>query len=105
MCACGGGGGGGSTLDTPQARVYQPIDTPEDCPYTLEQLEEWRRLLLCIRDGGYSAELGFSEARMNGAVGIVVSAINYRRNLCYFQPQLEQIAPMIFQIINSGKCP
>lgn len=87
----------------PQNAALMSEPNPE-CPYTEEQLEEWRRLLLCVRDNGYREELRITEGRLNSAVGIVVSGINHKWNICYFDTLLADVAPLIILIINSGKC-
>lgn len=72
--------------------------------YSIEQLEAWRALLLCIKEKDYIS-LGITTVQINAALGIVYSSINHQRNMRYFEPYLNKHQALILIIINSGQCP
>ena len=75
-----------------------------NCPYTLDQMKIWSNLLICFKEKGYYSQYGISGQQLNAALGIVLSALNYPTNICYFKSDLDNIFNVITIIVNSGKC-
>jgi hypothetical protein len=69
-----------------------------DCEYNEAQLLGWRELLLCLKARNLYDTFGTSEKAVNAALGIIISAINQRANLCYYQGRLDRIFPLIISI-------
>ena len=91
--------------------VSQPVSpfvTPEGCDYTIEQLKTWQIKLVCCKDTLLYLKLGINAQTMNKYLGLVMSAINYPSNPCYYESLLpndfEQISNFIILITNSGQC-
>lgn len=102
MCGCAGTVG-----TTTQGLIhYSPNQNLqiEDCEYTIEQLKVWLDKLICAKDTGLYLEIGISGQLMNKHLGIVMSAINYASNICYFQTDLDLIGDLIILINDSEKC-
>lgn len=104
-CSSCGGGGGGAPFSPAKVRQMAARNVvPGDCIYTAELLNEWRNLLLCIKNQNIYDIFGVNHVRVNAHLGIVQSAINYTTFPCYFSPQLEDMTPLIEAIKNSNKC-
>ena len=84
--------------------VKQVYSEPVGCDYTVPMMQEWRTKLLCVRHNNLYGEVDITIAKLNSALGIVVSAINTGGNTCYFAKYLDDIAPIIMRIINTNKC-
>lgn len=104
MCGCGKSMGVTSTSSTTMNANIRVIPPVEDCEYTIEQLKTWLKSLVCVKDKGIYTQFGINGQTMNKYLGIVMSAINYPSNPCYFQNDLEAIGNFIIIIINSGQC-
>lgn len=74
------------------------------CSYTLEQVQEWQRLLFCIKHNSYFEQVDTDVAEVMGALGIVMSAINYQDQICYFKFYLDKVSPLIIRIVNAEVC-
>lgn len=76
----------------------------EGCTYTMDQLNTWVTKLICCKDKVLYLQLGINAQTMNKYLGIVMSALNYPTNPCYFQTDLDVISDFIILIVNSGRC-
>jgi hypothetical protein len=88
-------------------KVYSLVQPPPPdipCDYTMSQLNIWLTKLICTRDSGLYVSLRISAPNMNKYQGIVMSALNYPTNICYFKKDLDIIADIIIIIENTGKC-
>lgn len=86
--------------------VLQPLtyNSSENCIYTIEQLHVWLTKLICCKDKGLYLQLGSNAQTINKYLGIVMSAINYPSNPCYFKNDLDIISDFIILIANTGQC-
>lgn len=96
------GGGGYSMPATPHSRSI--AGSGINCQFTADQLEQWRILLICAKNNSLYAELDTTEGYINSALGFVVSALNHRDNLCYFERYLLKFQPLVIKIIDLGSC-
>jgi hypothetical protein len=101
-CGCGAG----VVRSSPQVFVRQNTQTqaPADCQYTMDQLNSWLAQLICCKNKGLYTSLGINAPTMNKYLGIVMSALNYPTNPCYFQSQLGAIGDFVILIMNTGQC-
>lgn len=74
------------------------------CRYSEQQLREWKRMLTCLKGSEQRERLGVDNFTINQSLGIVGSALNHSYNICYFEPHLDNIEPLIFTIINENIC-
>jgi hypothetical protein len=88
----------------PTQRTQVNFSVVENCPYTGEQLNVWLTKLICCKDKVLYKNLGITAPTMNKYLGIVMSALNYPTNPCYFQKELDIISEFIILIVNSGIC-
>lgn len=72
-----------------------------DCPYSYEQLLQWRSLLLCAKEQSLEVATGLE---LNSALGIVLASMNYKADPCYFKEQLQKTELIITLIINKQTC-
>ena len=102
-CGCSGG-----TISVPfsssQVREMAQVQITGDCDYTHELLEEWKRLLECVKSNNTFDIFNTNHVKINSYLGIVQSAINYKTYPCYFIQQLDKMKGLIESIKNSGKC-
>lgn len=101
-CGCGA-----SRVTTPSftTNTVRLVSTPvENCDYTMEQFQAWLDKLICCKDKGLYVQLGINSQTMNRYLGIVMSAINYPSNPCYFQNDMGPISNFIILITNNGQC-
>lgn len=70
----------------------------EECNYTLPLLKEWETKLQKVLNQGSSDLLGISPFQVRQHLSYVKSAINYKRNLCFYAPFLAKIVQVIQQI-------
>ena len=96
-CGCQNGGGTTSPAYNPPAPVAPSI-LNENCPYTLELLQEWHRKLKMAKDLQQADLLQISNFQLNSYIGYVQSAINFPSYLCFYQSQLATIAQVIANI-------
>ena len=96
MCNCG------QTI--PNAAVSAQSSSDQTCSYTKEQLQKWREVLFCVKDQGLYTEAQTNINEINTALGITLSAINYRPNICYYKKELDKLIPLIHRIINVQQC-
>ena len=93
---------------TPPSFAYKTLPPQKvvdlNCQYTLDQVKKWSELLICFKENGYYSTYNISGKDLNKALGIVLSAINYPTNICYFESELNNIFNIITIIVNSGKC-
>ena len=83
----------------------QPVNTSSvECAYTLEQLQNWRELLLCVRQNGLYEQAQTTPNEISSALGITLSAYNYGSNLCYYKKYLDALVPLIHRIISIEQC-
>ena len=82
-CPCENSG----ILNSPIVEEYLPFNNKPcvtvNCNYTINQLTIWKDRLICIK----SKIIG-QESLINKYLGIVISAINYPTNVCYFYNDL-----------------
>ena len=102
-CGCGAGVVVGTTSQL-LPNTQQQNSQIENCEYTVEQLNSWLDKLICTKDSGLYISLGLSGLQMNKHLGNVMSALNYKSNICYFKNDLDLAADFIILINDSGKC-
>lgn len=78
--------------------------TTENCPFTLEMLNNFKVKLRCLKEEALYESLGLTETKVNSYLGIVISSINYRVNYCRFEKELEKVQDVIIQMINLNIC-
>lgn len=86
-----------------QQKPQPIIESNEECPYTEEQLVEWKRLILCAREKNVK-EMSITDVEINKALGIVLSALGQRYDYCYFKKQLDNTQLTIIKIVNYNQC-
>jgi len=107
MCGCSAGAAiQAARQANGQAVIFlgQPATPGVPCEYEPEQLQTWRTLLICAKDKALYLDLGVPAHNVNKYLGIVISAINYNTNPCYFKSELDNIAAFIAVLVNTGKC-
>jgi hypothetical protein len=81
------GCGCGSVQSLPVTTEYLLPDKKDcievNCKYTMQQFIDFREKLLCIK-----SKIATNDNNLNRYLGIVISAINYPTNLCYFYDEL-----------------
>jgi hypothetical protein len=97
--------GNSSYITTPAQKAKSKLATAgANCDFTEEQMLTWKQLFLCVKQQYLYEEVNVTEERVNSALGIIISAINHKANICYFEKQLIELHPIIITIINTGKC-
>lgn len=83
----------------------QPETSPEvmaffnsDCSYTLEILREWQTKLQNAVINQQLDLLHLTGPQMNSYLGYVQSAINFPKNLCFYEIKLAEISQVITNI-------
>lgn len=77
---------------------------PSDCQYTLDMFQVWLTKLICCKNKNLYIGLGINAQTMNKYMGLVMSALNFPSNPCYFQTQLGPVNDFIILITNTGQC-
>ncbi len=84
---------------------YIPVQmSVPNCDYDLNQIIHWSVYLRCIKDAGTESNYGLDNTKLNSYLGIVLSAINMDKSLCYFKTQLDEMKPSIDNIVLQGAC-
>lgn len=99
----------GSTIQTARQSgqavvLLGQVNSSVPCEYLPDQLKNWRIKLLCVKEKGIWVDLGITASKLNKYIGVVLSAINYTTNPCYFKTQLDEIASFMAVIINNETC-
>lgn len=97
-CAWGCGGGVITTPTIPfQERVLTPeqIVLSEPCGYTIPLLTSWQTKLETILTEGKADLINLTSYRIRSYIGILMSAIRYPQNLCFYAPQLAPLVQII----------
>jgi hypothetical protein len=99
MCNCAGGG---SFSPTQLYEAYVPtqeqIILNQNCPYSYSQLVTWLGKLQAIKDSETNDIYNITMFKLNSDLGYLKSALNYPKNLCFFESQLAGIYQLINQI-------
>lgn len=90
----------GRTIQVERTIFPEQLLTNEECAYKLDILHSWYNKLDSIQKEGKTDLLNISSKKLNSYLGIIKSAINFKRNLCFYAPQLSPIVPII-QIIDA----
>jgi hypothetical protein len=92
-CGCGASQSTQST-PVPQQLKVQQVQS-ESCSYTIEQVNNWLSIILCVKEKAYYIEpLKIPLKQINRYVSFLTSAKNYSHNMCYFK-ELEEIEAFI----------
>lgn len=89
MCSCGSTNQNNVVINRVNENTQNNIVFDENCEITSELLNNWKQILLCIKNNIAFETVGLSEFNINSLLGIIQSAINYPDNYCYYSPQLE----------------
>jgi hypothetical protein len=83
------------------ARSFAPIIPPAagSCDLSLDILNTWNNILLCVKSNGLYSTIGTSEIVINQYLGLVQSAKNYPENYCYYSVELEKFKTILLQKI------
>lgn len=77
----------------------------EDCPYTLEQINNWLVKVRCFKDNNLQQDMpNITIAMLNSYIGTLLSTLNYSSNICYFNGPLQDIENFITIVISTGRC-
>lgn len=91
-------------MSAPLVRQQINFAPVEGCTYTMEQLNAWLTKLICCKDKALYLSLKINAQIMNKYLGIVMSALNYPTNPCYFQNDLDIISNFIVLISGTQQC-
>lgn len=107
-CGCSAGSSGGSSVSaapSPYRVLQQPTNDNSPCSYTIEQVNIWLEKVHCVKNGGFYAEIpNVTRKQMNIYIGILMSAQNYKDNICYFRRELEEIENFITVVTSKNLC-
>lgn len=106
-CNCGSSASGSASRITSALRYEAPATNIsfDGCTYTLEQLQDWLTKIKCFREKGLLANIpSVTNRLLNMYEGIVLSAVNYASNVCYFKKQLDDVQSFITVVISTGQC-
>lgn len=92
-----------STPSTPvqnnqQQSGFAPVQNyvfDADCPFTLEMMQTWYGKLEGVKNSNTVDLYNLTYPKVNSYLGIIKSAINFSRNICFFRGELEQIQLVI----------
>jgi hypothetical protein len=93
-----------TTAPVPVTQSSQILVNDPTCTYTMDQLNNWSKILICCKDKMLYISLNISPSTLNQYLGIVLSALNYPTYPCYFKSQLDIIEDTIMMIQNTGQC-
>lgn len=85
MCNCGSSGGCQSTTNNIQNLNAKTHPVNPNCAYTLEILENWKVMLEDIKSSGTEDLYNISKFQLNSYLGYIQSAINYPKNICFYE--------------------
>jgi hypothetical protein len=108
MCNCGGSRGAGGATPTRSFAtntVAPQTQQDSDCPYTLDDINNWLEKVNCFYDKGMYVNFpNISAKQIINYRGVLMSAQNYPTNICYFRSQLPEIKAFVTVIISTGQC-
>ena len=106
MCNCGSGGAGVQQTRSFVTRAVAPqTQQDSECPYTLDDITSWIEKVECFKDKGLYVNLpNISLKQLVNYRGVLLSALNYPTNICYFKDQLPEIKAFVTVIISTGQC-
>lgn len=84
MCGCKNKINQSTTLEINQT-------SNSDCAYTINQLNQFKGTLFCIKEKELYNQTNSNMAKINSYLGITTSAIYYPNDFCYFQDSLDEI--------------
>lgn len=94
-CACQN-----KTVNTSdQQAAFAVLQANMDCPFTLEDLQNWKVKLECTKAREYVPE-GYTMARINAYLGVVLSAMYNPQNLCFYKTVLDEMQPLLGTLTN-----
>lgn len=91
-------------LNNNNVEPVQTLATLSECNYTLEQVTEWLAITICVRDNGRYSEINLTKFQVNLYIGILISAQNYKNNICYFYKELQEIENFILVVQTNNLC-
>lgn len=98
------GGCGGSRVVTNDYQAYVPKQEyqslNQDCPYTYSQLVAWLNQLEQVKSTDTYDIYHITLFKLNSDIGYLRSALNFPKNLCFYEAQLAAILQLI-NIINN----
>jgi hypothetical protein len=95
----------GATMVSPQYQAASKPRANEDCPYTIEQVDDWYIKVNCFKDGGFYVNFpNITTTQLNLYIGTLLSVQNFRGNICYFTAELEEISNFIMVITSMNIC-
>ena len=104
-CGCGAGASSSVASITSPRISSAPITFSGECIYTFEQVQDWLEKLNCFNNNGLISTIpSITQRKLNMYIGIVLSAINYASNVCYFKSQLDEVQSFITIVISTGQC-
>ncbi len=79
---------------------------PAVCAITLDILNKWQNILMCVKNNNSYQKVGISEIVLNQFLGIIQSAKNYPADYCYYGDNLEnfKVAVLPKIIENEPNC-
>lgn len=71
----------------------------QNCGMTRAILNNWYKMLACVKRNEYGERVNLAVVQMNQMLGVIQSALNYPDNYCYFYEQLEYFQTNVLQLI------
>lgn len=94
-----------SEMVAPQYQVQPTNFRNEPCDYTLEQITSWLNKVNCFKDNAYQGFVpSITNTQLNIYIGTLMSVQNFRGNICYYKPELEEIESFIIVITSLNLC-
>lgn len=106
MCGCGANVSANVANSVAPAYRVQSATVRESgpCDYTIENIDSWLEKVNCFKDKGLYVGTHVTTKQLNIYIGVLLSAKNYKDNICYFRTELSEIEGFITFVINTGQC-
>lgn len=91
--------------NTPSLQKLPSQKISGECEYSIEQINLWLGKISCLKDTGiYLSVPNTTRKQLNTYIGLLLSAQNYKNNICYFEKELEEIDNFIIVITSMNLC-
>lgn len=78
--------------------TYSPTSNDtlnQPCSYNFSNISDLYTKLNLVKLNNQASNIGITNIQLNGYLGILISALNYSNNYCYFAPSLDIISQLI----------
>jgi hypothetical protein len=87
-CGCGGRGAAPVATGHSVAPQQQKERVITQCTLSKDVITKYKEILLCLKINNSFSNYGLNIATMNSLIGVMISALNYPTDYCYYQNQI-----------------